>query len=295
MSFWKDIKSKIKMAVGAVGVTILGASAAYWAYERQGYSGNVYDYGDEVLDHVVYGGDNGIVTAQRAGILSSIRAYAPKKIRLLGDLGYPSGLHSQKDEDLHVTPFSVLAEETDMVLGNHSFYGISGERHFIQKKYSAGPVDGKRWDNYYTLKIYKNACEIKWESTTADVKLGDPEIQKRQEKFVCKAAVEPRCAGKIMIGLTHQAAIGRGYRGNTNSSDYMEFDEKCIRNNFDYVLSGHDHVQVYSGKFRRAHYIISGVLAKSEGPFPGYLTLDNNKITIRRADVPITPAEEDED
>lgn len=308
MSFWKKAKEKWKIGVGAIGVAVLGSGAAYWAYERHGYESNVHVF-NERLDHVVYGGDGGIDTPQRDAVVRSIWKYAPKKIRLLGDLCYPVGCTDWASFGPHVvTPFVTyfngserISREVDIILGNHSFYGVGKERAFIQRELSKEDtmLPSVRWDNYYKLKVYYNACEISWESTTADVKFGDPDIQKRQEAFVCKAVKDPRCEGKLMIGLTHQADFGMGPRGSTKSSDYKEFGERCLHDNLDYVLSGHEHLTMISGRRKRALYIIAGALAKwtpwaAAVKRPAFLTLDDGVIRIREVDTAPTMAVEED-
>lgn len=298
MSFWSKVKDKWKVGVGAVSLAVLGAAGGYWAYEKIGYEGNVHVF-NERLNHVVYGGDGGLDTPQRAGIVKSIAAYAPKKVRLLGDLTYPIGTRSEADYIAHIAvPFGDFGPqhtETLLVMGNHGFYSAKeSERHFLQKKFQSGPVGKVRFDNYYGMNVYYNACEIYYESTIYDVKVGDPDIQKRQEEFVCKAVNDPRCVGKTMIAITHQAAIGKGPRGNTKSGDYMSFDENCLRNKVDYVLSGHEHTTLYSGMYGRTQYFIAGALAKLTVGSPGYLTLDDGVVRERLVGVKAYLVEEDD-
>jgi hypothetical protein len=253
---------------------------------------------NERLDHVVYGGDGGVDTPQRAAVVKAIRAYRPSKVRLMGDNCYAVGCIDKETTEKHVIiPFGDLGpqhDETDTTLGNHSFYGLGKERAYFQKTFSK-PVGKVRWDNYYKLKVYYNACEVFYESTVADVKVGSPDIEERQEDFVCKAVKDPRCAGKLMIGVTHQADRGKGKRGDSSSRRYREFGERCLHPNLDYVLSGHEHENIFSGRYGRALYFISGTLGKLKSGKVGYLTLDNGVIRMQTVNTAPTMAEEEED
>lgn len=297
--WFRSAKDKVLLAVGAVALTTLGAAGAYFAYEKMGYDKNVHVY-NATLDHVVYGGDGGISTPQRLAIVKSIARYKPTAVRLLGDVCYPVGCVDWTTLWSNVyQPFGDFGDQhldTQIIGGNHSSYSLKeDERNFMVKFF----VDGKRgkvsFDNYYSLRIYNNACEVSYESTVYDVLVGDPPMQKRQEDFVCKALVDERCQGKLKIVLTHQAAIGKGKRGNTKSQAYMDFDQRCIRNQADYVLAGHEHEILYSGYYGKAHYIIAGSLAKLTRTTPGYLTLDDNTVSLRPLNTTPTWAEEDED
>jgi hypothetical protein len=291
---WK----KIRIAVGAIGVAVLGASASYWAYEKIGYEKNVHVF-NERLDRVAYGGDGGIDTPQRAGVVKAIRQYAPKKVRLLGDVCYDVGCINEQAYQAHVAgPFGDFGprhDETLLIGGNHSSYSLKqDERTYLLRKFQAGPIGKVRFDNYYGMHVYYNACEVYYESTVYDVKLGDPKIQKRQEEFVCKALADSRCDGKLKIVMTHQSAIGKGPRRNTKSGDYMDFDKRCIRGKADYVVSGHEHATLFSGRYSGTSYYIAGALAKLTVGKPGYLTLDDGVIRIREVATAPTMATDDD-
>lgn len=300
MSLWKKIKGKAKIGLGAVALAVFGASASWWAHEKIGYERSVHVF-NERLDKVVYGGDGGKSTPQRIGVVKSIRQYGPKKVRLLGDLCYDIGCVNEATYQEHVAvPFGDFGpghSETLLIGGNHSAYSLkASERGYLLKKFERGPIGKVRFDNYYGLHVYYNACEVYFESTSYDVRLGDPDMQKRQEKFVCMALGDVRCDGKLKIVLTHQAAVGKGPRGNTKSSDYRDFDKRCIQEKADYVLSGHEHSTIYSGTHGRARYFIAGALAKLTVGKPGYLTLDDGRISeVFVNTTPTMATEEDEE
>lgn len=319
MGFFRDLKDKIAIGIGALRIAVFGDTRlgeSTWDMEIKGYGENIH-FCFQPLMRALFGGDAGLKGPILSAVLKKIREYEPCFMWLIGDHGYPKGILDQFLYDtLIVDHYNNLGPNHIMsylVPGNHDSYGDKEERQFLGKKLFGNKDDGKiSFRNFYGAWIYTNAMVVWFDSTVYDVKLGDPEIQERQEQFVHKILRDPRFRGLTKIVVAHAGVFSHGSHGNTHSNDYRKFELNSIRYYADYMICGHDHVLHKVGIFekvinffgsktlRKTTYFTSGAMSKRKpskkisSPQIGVVEFNNGVMNLLPVELP-AGAIDDED
>lgn len=280
MSFWSKIKSKAKVVIGAVALAVAGAGAGYFMWEKIGYDGNIQEFSTP-LDRAIFVGDTGQPGLIRDAMVQAIGAYGPNYLTLVGDVGYPSGVHNDPDFNVFIGPF-LGPWKVNLLGGNHTQYSASKS----ERNYLAANSDrlGAEFGNYYRGEIYSNVCLGFAESTVYDVRISEPGMLGRQEKFLRRFFDDPRCAKKLRILTAHHTVYTYGPHMNDTRDDWREF---VLSLPIQFLVSGHDHLIAYS-VHRGKEFLVAGSGSKiskcREQPNPpgfciskpGYWKFENN-------------------
>jgi len=306
---WKD---KLAIGIGALRLAILGDTRfgeSHWDLERRGYERNIHWHKGPLVK-AIFGGDCGLKGPVFNAVMDAIHAYRPNFAWLLGDLRYPDGIGDQGEYDAYIMgPFGDLGPQhvkTCLVPGNHDEYGDKKERHFMGRKLFERDDQRISYRNYYGAWIYDNAIVVWFDSTVYDVKLGDPEIQDRQETFVHNVLKDVRFKNLKKIVVAHAGVFSNGPHGKTHSNDYRKFELRSIRGFADYMVCGHDHLVQYVGLFRGSlgsttKYFTSGAMAKKKPskkvplPMAGFIVFDANEMKVMEVDTPAGLTDIDEE
>jgi len=261
------MKDKILMAVGAIALALFGAFGWYWNKEVRPYNENVLSYNIDA-GTIVAVGDTGEVGKPRDHVRSLIKKECPHIILGLGDISYPDGVNSREEFNRDVDAFynDICPKHfaSLIVSGNHESYHTDKEkRDWLAGFMFPMKVFGNIvMPNYYYGVVFNNVCFLALESTVYDVKLGDPDIQDRMEKFAIRFLKDERCLGKKKIAFAHHPIYSSGEHGDATDKDYKAFYNTVLKGNVDYFLAGHDHNVSIERNEAGTQHAVSGSGAK---------------------------------
>lgn len=302
---FSGLKDKLKIGIGAIRLAVFGDTKwgeRHWNLEKRGYDQNIF-VEEDTFDNAVFGGDSGKCGPQRDAVMEALRAEGLERMIALGDLGYPDGVKDEAEYKLHISGlYADLGpnhKSSDLVDGNHDEYGSRSERAFLNKKLFTGS-DGKiRKPNFYWARVYNNVMIVAFDSTVYDVKIGDPEIQERQEKFVHKVLRDSRFKHLYKIVIAHAGIYSRGSHGKTHSKDHEKFFKRSIMGQAHAMVCGHDHLIDFYGLVGDTEIWTSGAMSKIKDgeklkARPGYVLFKAGKFSLKYVDVAV-PLMQDED
>jgi hypothetical protein len=241
------IGGKIKIALGHIRLAVFGDTKwgeSHWKDEVKGYAVNCFRE-DRALDNAAFGGDHGQLGPQRDWIIRQLQRMSVRAMFLIGDHRYPDGVKTKKHfRDYIEIPFGDLGPQhisTDLVDGNHEAYGGKKERQLLADLLLLKDHGRIRRPNFYWARAYTNALVVAFDSTVYEVKIGDPEIQARQERFVHNVLRDPQMKRKTVIVIAHRSPYSFGSHGHTSSDDFREFFHRSIAGVAQFYVAGHDH------------------------------------------------------
>lgn len=289
MSWFKKAKDKIKIGVGTALLAIAGAAGAYFTYEIIDYRHNVIEH-NRSIGVAVFVGDTGQPGPHRDNVNRSISRLCPDHVFITGDISYPTGPNNadlfQRDV---VGPYGDMCpghKATILVNGNHEALNVVQKgRAWLAKNIFPKRNVGKVWfPNYYHASVFTDACVLSLETSVYEVLIGDPDIQKRQEKFAKKFLEDERCIGKRMIAMAHHPIFSSGTHGDSTRGEFIKFYRETLMGRVKYYVAGHDHnLSVERCEGGTCHFV-SGAGSKlrhcvDEGEHcvaaPGYFIFEN--------------------
>lgn len=256
MSFWKGIKNKAKIGVGAVGFFLFGW-ASWWGYSEY----NIEDYNKYVnvyersLEKGCFIGDTGLNNEPRSKLLSLMKDDC-HDVFIMGDLIYPVGLRDERDKQFYDKFAPFLNFNTHVVLGNHERYSTRQTQIWS----TLADRNDFYFPNHFWGVVYKDSCVLGFESaiyTTAFK--GQPE--KDQNTFIKSFLSDSRCTNKIMIVISHHPYKSSGKHGNS-SGRLEEVYNDLIIGNVNFSIAGHDHNLSDEGIYKNTRVMVSGSGAK---------------------------------
>jgi predicted phosphodiesterase len=191
------------------------------------------------------------------------------EIFFLGDIIYPNGLKDAEDKDFEVR-FNRFYEKLTkkdhhpklhIVLGNHDYRGNPD----VWTQLASVRPEIYAPSRYYWKKI-KEFCFVVLDSNAADFKEQEAWLKSQKEYW-------KNCGQRI--ALAHHSLISSGPNYKTASAKITSFYGDNIIGEFNFLLTGHEHVVEYMGKKRGTAIYISGAGgAVAKKHLPGYVTME---------------------
>lgn len=250
-----------------IGLFLISCSKEQYVYKKEIPSETV---------KLCFIGDTGAGWKIQSEVASLLLEEKCHSIHFLGDLIYPAGLSGDKDPQFEEKFFNYYDQHTksdhnpdlNLIMGNHDYRGAINSWRNIAKKQNKIFFP----NTYYLLKT-NDICLVHLDTNYyhlfSNFFLGFQQIQ-----WLKSISSELKnCRSKI--ALTHHPYENNGQSHGSSSGLLRYFHEEYIIGNFDYLISGHEHVLVDEGVRKKTRLLISGGGGKVvPGQDAGYLVLE---------------------
>lgn len=239
---------KLKMILAAVFFS--ASVGGIYKLFIPGYKANVTTWNQqfEKVAVIADSGQEGEILKQTSKMIDQ---KMPNFIVGLGDFQYDTAIANEEDFIARIKrPFYRPGVIFLAVGGNHDQYALK-ERDYLLKLGRSGKYPWFKYDNYWHLHKFPNACLLLIDSAIWDVKIAmSKKEQKRVEEaieeqvdFISQAVKDPDCINKVhFMGAHHMIySPGKGH-GDRKPDGWTKVFNKYIRGWAHFAWFGHEHV-----------------------------------------------------
>lgn len=204
-------------------------------------------------------GDTGKGNPAQYWVAQAMEEKGCEQIRILGDIGYPSGIESEFDTKnlnrVFFDPYSSLLKKKKanffLTLGNHDYFGDEEAWFKISKKNKQVVIP-----SHYYFETWKDICIFTLDTTPFDNFLFGLR-RKYQRSWLKKSYKNIKKWCHFSVGLAHHPFFSVGKHGNAEGA-LKEFLSDYIIGKVDLFITGHDHHLSDEGMLRNTQHLISG-------------------------------------
>lgn len=239
---------------------------------------NDYSYQSDLVQNEIkmcFLGDTGMGSTVQREVAEKLREEKCHSIHFLGDLVYPNGVKSSEDSEIRkkfLRYYRKLTEENFgpklyLLMGNHDYRGsisawqeLATDHHYLIFPHP-----------YYLIR-HQGICLVHID--TNFYKLFSEFLQGAIQAAWLTDLTKNLKDCSLKIALTHHPYASRGKHHGNSSGLLKLFLSSVVLGEFDYLISGHDHILSDEGIHEGTRQIISGGgSAPDEGEPPGYFVL----------------------
>lgn len=211
-------------------------------------------------------GDMGVGNELQGQVAKALDEEVCDSIHMLGDLIYPKGIRSVDDPDLEKRFLKYYLPLTrkgkgptlNLILGNHDHQGNVEAWHELSRK-----EPSIHFPNPYYLQNWGGLCLVHLESNYFKLLTSFWSAQREISWLKSiREYLDNQCS--TTMALTHHPYKSRGPHHFDAKGWMKDFQEEYVIGQFDYLISGHEHILSDEGMLNGTRMLISGAGGRSE-------------------------------
>jgi predicted phosphodiesterase len=231
-------------------------------------------------------GDVGEKNPVQERVAKALEQESCDSLFFLGDLVYPDGIVSLQDPQLKknfLDTFETQTKKGYLILGNHDYRGLPHTWLEVSRQYPQFI-----FPHFYYFLRSSEFCIVALDTNLFKIVSFWPEAI--HQWLWLRSIKEDLKTCKTKIAITHHPYHSRGSHHGPSTGLLKWFFELSVLGDFDFLISGHEHILSDEGVFSGTHqYVSGGGSTPDKNEAPGFLimeykTTDAPVLTLRKID-----------